>query len=1480
MQRIWNRFNHAYSSRGSCVALLSVLAIVLFASAANAVAPAPIVVSQTTQYAALPSSSGPFAGEEPVGSSWAVNSKGVAVVSGTYGNNIYEYAPPTYAATVAGPLGNASGVAIDNNGFLYVSVQYGNSIVKYPMNSDGTYTWTVDPTSTGNTPPTCAGDTKAPDTAGACLITPLTVSGLGYFGVTSMAFDSNNVLYFSTDDQGSNQWSIFQCKNNCAYPASGATAVDPTLIYAEPVTPSASVATQGQLWIGGMAFDPWGDLFFTDGAVWGSAPCASGCSTGPGTYVSNLNELPVVTSAIHATKFAAAPSVILTETNAAPIGAYNDAIVGVSISKSGNVYISLVNSGIYGLTSNGSLDGAQNGTATVSSSSLYGISNQGTKLLATDNNGNFYALANTGNLDFVYTGPVRFPGPEVVGTPENVNVLVADNSELCAGSSLAASGDSTVTANPTTGTSCSNMSMGPGSFTPATLTYTPAVTGFVPGTLTITDTTSSASTTQTVASSGVAVTISQGTFGHKILAGGAWGGSSPGGTSAAVTSATSAHPGVFVVGSSYGNDIEEFSSLSGNLTGTVVSDGPLNGGGGVAIDSHGYLYMSSEYGNSIYKIPMNAAGSASAYGPWTTDPSASGNTTPTCTGDGNTPDTAGICVIATNYQGSSLTAGTAALAFDANNNLFITTGNNNATNAYSVFECGPTCLYSAADAVLLYAEPVSATATPQLNLGSITVDPSGNVFFTDSMISPLASEYSLYSDLYELPYNSGTSSYAATPTLLETLSPVCASLSGCTYSTAINTVAVDANGDVFFGGPNDGSGHIAGLWELTNNSGTLSSIPIAVSPEAPKIIVPDGTGNFYFVGYNGGDSGGYLSLGSVAVTPAAQTSAPSTVTNVWAIDNYASCQAGQGNLSFTEAASDGFSAVETAGSNCTTIPLGKSSSFPVSVTFTPTASASGTVTTTITATNSNTGDTGTANVSGLAATAQPITGFSGITSPVVYGAASSYTLTANTGAAGNAPVFTVDATVGTPSIASITGSTLTITGVGNFAIDVNEAGGLVSGTTYANGYLQVPITVDQAPQTIVYSGPTTTAYTTTAIDLSTDVTGGASGNPVVLALVSGPATLSGSTLTITGVGTIDLTADQQGNADYSAAPELPISITVTQAPQTIIISAAPASPTYPATSTITATGGASGNAVTLAITSGSSIATLSGTTLTPTGTAFGAVVVTANQAGNTNYAAAAPAPVTVTFASVGTVATPTISPATNSTLTIGSTGDSITIADTTASAVISYTTDGSNPLTSTTAKVYSAPFTLPTAGNITVMAAATLLGDTPSATASSTYTVVTLAPTFTVTATPATATVTSSTPGVITITVAPNATFTSSITFACTGAPANVTCAFSPNPLTAGHTTTTLTVTKSATAALHNGPNPFLPGGVTFALALGFLGWKKRRGILLLAVLLASVVCLTQLTACGSNNGTTTAMSVTATGGGVTQTLPVTITVK
>ncbi len=117
-------------------------------------------------------------------------------------------------------------------------------------------------------------------------------------------------------------------------------------------------------------------------------------------------------------------------------------------------------------------------------------------------------------------------------------------------------------------------------------------------------------------------------------------------------------------------------------------------------------------------------------------------------------------------------------------------------------------------------------------------------------------------------------------------------------------------------------------------------------------------------------------------------------------------------------------------------------------------------------------------------------------------------------------------------------------------------------------------------------------------------------------------TVSGSTVTIAATGTCTIAADQAGNANYNAAPQFPQSFTVGQGTQTIA-GFAPATPIAYApggTFALTATGGASGNAVTFASTT-PAICTVSGATATIV--AVGSCTLTANQTGNANYAAAA-----------------------------------------------------------------------------------------------------------------------------------------------------------------------------------------------------------------------------------------------------------------
>jgi hypothetical protein len=116
--------------------------------------------------------------------------------------------------------------------------------------------------------------------------------------------------------------------------------------------------------------------------------------------------------------------------------------------------------------------------------------------------------------------------------------------------------------------------------------------------------------------------------------------------------------------------------------------------------------------------------------------------------------------------------------------------------------------------------------------------------------------------------------------------------------------------------------------------------------------------------------------------------------------------------------------------------------------------------------------------------------------------------------------------------------------------------------------------------------------------------------------------------------------------------------------------------------------------------------------------------------------------------------------------------------------------------------------------------------------------------------------------------------------------PTNLTCSFNPATVTPSNgqsASTALTLTESGSAALQHRSNPFLPEGATFAIAVCFLGWKKRRALFLALVLIAGVIGVTQLTGCGSNGPaapTTSNVVVTATSGKVTQTIQLQVTVN
>ncbi|MGH9599094.1 MAG: choice-of-anchor Q domain-containing protein, partial [Terracidiphilus sp.] len=111
---------------------------------------------------------------------------------------------------------------------------------------------------------------------------------------------------------------------------------------------------------------------------------------------------------------------------------------------------------------------------------------------------------------------------------------------------------------------------------------------------------------------------------------------------------------------------------------------------------------------------------------------------------------------------------------------------------------------------------------------------------------------------------------------------------------------------------------------------------------------------------------------------------------------------------------------------------------------------------------------------------------------------------------------------------------------GTYTIQAVYSGGASFAASSDNTHT---LTVNPAPQSINYFATLTSpvVYSAAPITLSATAT---SGLTVTFRVVSGPATVSGTQLTLTGAGIVKVGADQSGDLDYQAATEVTQSITV------------------------------------------------------------------------------------------------------------------------------------------------------------------------------------------------------------------------------------------------------------------------------------------------------------------------------------------------
>ena len=232
---------------------------------------------------------------------------------------------------------------------------------------------------------------------------------------------------------------------------------------------------------------------------------------------------------------------------------------------------------------------------------------------------------------------------------------------------------------------------------------------------------------------------------------------------------------------------------------------------------------------------------------------------------------------------------------------------------------------------------------------------------------------------------------------------------------------------------------------------------------------------------------------------------------------------------------------------------------------------------------------------------------------------------------GSAP-FTITATASSgltvtlasnSGVCSISGTTVTVALVGTCTIQASQPGNANYGAAVA---VPQSFNVTPASQAITFGVLVNQVFGAGPLGLSATAS---SGLEVSFAsTMMSVCTASDSTLTLAGVGTCTIQASQPGNSDYAAAPSVSQHFNVTTASQTITFGAIPGQALGTGQLALSATA-SSGLAVSFKSNT-PTVCTVSGMAVTLL--IKGTCTIQATQAGNANYAAAAPVAQTFTVA--------------------------------------------------------------------------------------------------------------------------------------------------------------------------------------------------------------------------------------------------------
>lgn len=1339
---------------------IAVLALGIGAAGAQSTVPG-VIVTQVNWLYALTSGT-PYTVADTAGSSFAVNSKGDVLMSNASGGQILMINGKSGAMTVLGTYGSSNtsgGVAVDSANNLYVSGLYQPYIAKIPYNN-GAYA-AIQPYVSGTTP-TCAND--GTDTAECLWLPSLTTSPVGaLFGVVSMVFDAQGDFFWATPavTGGASPYSVLECSASCI-----ASHGAPVLLYTEPGPTTSSVTGCSgktvQMYIGGLAVDRWGNVFFTDSAI---DSCASHQSD-----ISYLKEM------VNNSGTYAAPVTLHTYTPTT-IGGSDYELDAVAVDGSGTVYFTVL-----GGSTNGAIFGMPNSQTSANSSAVYNVSPAGIGgyLLTADASGNLYTVAyskalNSGGVATVARLSINnlaLPASPV-GTQSSANATTApvyvvdNNSSTPAVTAAVKQNGQAATEFAATMGSChlQTLTVANSAYCSVTLSYTPATVGERLASITFTDGTSTTTATASGVGQGALVTLD------------------PGAQTAYTTGLTS--PAGIAIGSK--GDIYVADKGAGKVFdvsgGTTTATG-LSSPEGVAVDGNAGIYIADTGNNQILTIPYGGSQST-------------------------------LISSTTSFGGATL-SGPSGLAVGPNGVLYIADSGNNR--------------------VVTWGNGLPGVFAGGLNKPKgVAVDGNGNVYVANQGGGNV------------LVYENGVAAVTLAPTGV----------------TAPAGVAVDSSGSVLIADAGRGS-----IVRVPNLAGVLtpaSALTVATNPKSATGLAADISGNIFTSDGTG-----------AAVYKIQRTQASVDLAGVYAGEpspavTIVAESAGSQALTVsapTAPASSMFTLDAGAPTDCTTTTtLAVGAACELSATFTPPLGTAAGVQTTAAAFNSNavnnTAAIITLNGTVLAGTSQTIT----FTPPASVNYSAGTLALSATASSGLTVSFSVVSGPGT-----ISGSTLTITGVGTIVVAAGQLGGMNGGVDYDAA---PPVTASIVVNPIGTAAtpaftPAAGTYSSAQSVAITDATAGATiyyttdgSTPTTSSAVYGaPIPVVSSSETINAIAAAPgYTNSTVASATYTI-----------QLPPAATPSFSPVAGTYTSVQSVTITDATAGATI---------YYTIDGTTPTTSSTVYSAVItVSATEtikaiAVATGYIASPVGAATYTI-QLPPAATPTFSPSGG---TFGST-QSVAITDTTAGATIYYTTDGTTPTTSST--VYSAAVTV--SATETIKAIATAPGYSASAVASATYAFG--VPTFTLALSPTTLTISPGGQVYATVTVTPMYGFNSAVTFSCSGMPLGTVCTFNPTTVTPNGSAATTQVAVTAGVLAANQRQGFRAplGGLLACLIGGFIGFRRRRNLWMLALAaVCSLAGIGALNGCGGGAPlatSSTTVTVSAVSGPITQNATFTLNIQ